>query len=365
MSVPTLDLAALDHRRRRGVAALMLEVMLALVPGTLLYAWLIGPDVLVNVALATLAALAVEALALRVRSRPVLPALADGSVALAAWLLALAVPPTLPAGELLIGVAAAVLLGKHLFGGLGHNPFNPAMLGYAVLLVSFPVSMTGWPASAAAPALAPPSSLVSAQADAPRAKSLADGGKASGAASDTAIPSPGWDAVSAATPLDRLRTLEREAGSEGYDAAEQAFVERAIAGSPWPWINAGFLVGGLWLLARGAIGWRIPGSLLGTLALLHAGYGLFGGVPQPPVHQELLAGAAVLGAFFVATDPVSAPSAPRARLLYGAGIGALTFALREFGAYPEGIAFAVLLMNASVPLLDRLSGRPGTPRARR
>ena len=304
----------------------MREVMLALVPGTLLHAWLIGPGVLGNIALAALAALALEALALAARGRAIRPALGDGSIVLAAWLLALAVPPGLPVGQLLVGVAATVLLGKHLFGGLGHNPFNPAMLGYAVLMVSFPASMIDWPASAAG--------------------SL-----------------PSWDAVTAATPLDRLRTVEHEL-EIGARAVATALVDdpspgALVLGSPWPWINGGFLVGGLWLLARGVIGWRIPTSLLGTLALLHALHGALAGVPQPPVHAELLAGAAILGAFFIATDPVSAASGPRARLVYGAGIGLLTFVLREFGAYPEGIAFAVLLMNTAVPLIDRLSIPPG------
>ena len=382
MSSTALDLAALGHRRR-GVAALMGEVMIALVPGTLLYAWLIGPGVLVRLALAVLAALAFEALALRARGRPLRPALGDGSVALAAWLLVLAVPPTLPPGQLLVGVAAAVLLGKHLYGGLGQNPFNPAMLGYAVLVVSFPITMTTWPASATGGA---PSAVVSHASPTSIDASAPAGVAATGSSGADARPeravglSPAtaaWDAVAGATPLDALRTLERlrhgepSAGvpSDG-DARFEAEPDGASVGagarhgidpadvvlaSPWPWINGGFLVGGLWLLARGVIGWRIPLSVLGTLALLHALHGAVASVPQPPVHAELLAGAAILGAFFIATDPVSAASGPRARLVYGAGIGALTFVLREFGAYPEGIAFAVLLMNAAVPLLDRLS----------
>ena len=346
MSSPALDIAALAPTRR--VPRLMLEVMLALVPGTLVHAWLIGPAVLTSVAIAVGSALALEAGALLLRRRALRPALGDGSIVLAAWLLALAVPPGLPAGQLVLGTAAMVLLGKHLYGGIGHNPFNPAMVGYAVLIVSFPVTMTAWPDAATVRLVAP---------DAP-------------AAAAAGAPEPAWDALTAATPLDRLRTLEREsareaarvadapeatdeaAGTHSLDAARRGAV---ILGSPWPWINGAFLAGGLWMLARGLIGWRIPVSMLGTLALLHAAHGSLAAVPQPPVHAELLGGAAVLGAFFIATDPVSAASGPRARLLYGAGIGALTFVLREFSAYPEGVAFAVLLMNAAVPLLDRLS----------
>jgi len=346
----SLDIAALG-RPRRDVSSLMRAVMLALVPGTLVQAWLVGGGVLTNLSVVVLAALALEALVLRIRRRPLRPALGDGSIVLAAWLLALTLPPGLPVGQLLAGTAAMVLLGKHLYGGLGHNPFNPAMVGYAVLIVSFPVSMTAWPETA----------LVRVSPLAPPVDERVDTREAG---------ENDWDAITAATPLDRLRTLEREAAYGSLAPSREASVNTGairpgdlILDSPWPWTSGAFLVGGLWLLARGLIGWRIPCSVLGTLALLHAAHGSLAAMPQPPVHAELLAGAAVLGAFFVATDPVSAPSAPRARLLYGTGIGTLTFALREFSAYPEGFAFAVLLMNATVPLLDRLSGAGNRARA--
>jgi len=338
VNAPTLDLAAIAHRRR-GVAGLMGEVMIALVPGTLLQAWLIGPGVLANVVLAVVVALALEALVTLARKRPVRSTLGDGSIALAAWLLALTLPPELPPGQLVVGVLAMVLLGKHLYGGLGQNPFNPAMVGYAVLIVSFPVTMTTWPASATG--------------EVPTART-----------ERAERPPPAWDAITAATPLDRLRTIDRErvyGSADSTDLDADADPAAFILSSPWPWVNGGFLIGGLWLLARGVIGWRIPLSLLGTLAVLHAVHGAVSVVPQPSVGASLLAGAAMLGAFFIATDPVSAASGPRARLVYGAGIGALTFALREFSAYPEGIAFAVLLMNAIVPVLDRLSGTPRAP----
>ena len=365
MISPSLDIDALALPRR-SVRRLMGEVMLALVPGTLAYAWLIGPGVLTNVAVAASVAIALEAAALRLRRRDPRPALGDGSIVLAAWLLALAVPPTLPPAQLAIGVAAAVLLGKHLYGGLGHNPFNPAMVGYAVLIVSFPVTMTAWPDAAAG------------SVDALRTGGTAIG---SGATDDE----PAWDALTGATPLDGLRTLSREGAGDGTrggggdrasgdtremtrdggaatdDGRGEVSLDaegkgEVILGSAWAWINAAFLAGGLWMLARGVIGWRIPTAMLGTLALLHWLHGALSVEPQPPVHAELLGGAAMLGAFFIATDPVSAASGPRARLLYGAGIGALTFVLREYSAYPEGVAFAVLLMNATVPVLDRLSG---------
>ena len=135
-----------------------------------------------------------------------------------------------------------------------------------------------------------------------------------------------------------------------------------MLGSPWPWINLAFLAGGLWMLARGVIGWRIPLSLLLAFALADATHAALAATPEPPVPLELLAGSAMLGAFFIATDPVSAASSPRGRLVYGGGIGLLVVALREWSVYPDGIAFAVLLMNAAVPLIDHLSVPRGTGR---
>jgi len=306
----------------RSVTGVMAAVMLALLPGTLIQTWAFGAGVPIAIAFTVGSAMFLEFLAVALRGRSARPALCDGSIALAAWLLALAVPPSLPLAQLLVGVAAMVLLGKHLYGGLGCNPFNPAMLGYAVLLVSYPVTMTDW---------------------SPTAEAL------------STLP---WDAVTRATPLDHLRSLDRLPTMDAPPLAAGT----VILASPWPWINGGFLLGGLWLLFRQIIGWHIPVSLLLTLALLHAVSGWLGDTLQPPVQLELLSGAAMLGAFFIATDPVTAPSARRARLLYGAGIGALTFVLREFSAYPEGIAFAVLLMNMTVPLIDRLSVARGVER---
>lgn len=345
MSTTSLDIAALN-RPAPSVGTLMFRVMLALLPGTAVQIWAFGIGTLINVLVAITAALILEALILHLRGRPLIMTLADGSIALAAWLLALALPPALPLPQVLIGVTALVLLGKHLYGGLGCNPFNPAMVGYAVLIVSFPITMTDWQPTVFA--MWSPASLSASATDA----NVHVGADVDG---DGTISSDmSWDGVSSATPLDRLRTVRRAA------APEPAIIDpaRTILLSPWPWINGGFLLGGLWMLLRGVINWRIPLSLLGSLALLHLVHGGLAGTPQAPFWAELLAGSAMLGAFFIATDPVTAASGPRARLVYGAGIGVLTFVLREFSAYPEGIAFAVLLMNMTVPMLDRLSRPP-------
>ena len=319
---------------RLGVRQMMGQVMLALIPGTALYTWFISPAVLINISMATLAALLIEALAVGSRGRAVTPVVTDGSVVLAAWLFALALPPLLPLWQLLIGVTAMVLLGKHLYGGLGNNPFNPAMVGYAVLLVSFPQNMTAWLA---------PDALTNANLITLFILKLS-----SATPMLSGVPLS-WDAITMATPLDRLRTQGLYAVGP---AMTQAGINELVRSSPWILVNIGYLFGGMYLLFQRVIRWHIPVSLLVTLAVLHGLHGLLSEAPQLSVHLSLLSGAAMLGAFFIATDPVSAATSNRGRLIYGAGIGALVFVIREYSSYPEGIAFAVLLMNMTVPALD-------------
>ena len=304
------------------VQRVMLQVLVALVPVAAVQVWLYGPGPLRLLAVAGATALASEALALALRRRPAGPSLRDGSVLVTAALLALALPPALPWWLAAFGTAIAVLLAKHAYGGLGQNPFNPAMVGYAVLLVSFPLEMTRWPA-----------------------------------------PGAGWDALTGATALDALRTGLRESYTMAEVRSGAAFGAVGAAGGEW--VNLAALAGGLCLLARRVIRWQIPLAVLAGLALPAAvAHGLDpGAYPGAPFH--LASGAAMLGAFFIATDPVSAATSDRGRLLYGAGIGLLTWLIRTFGGYPDGVAFAVLLMNLIVPLLDRatvprIHGHPGS-----
>lgn len=332
MSAFSLDTQAVGHRRRT-VRSTMIQVMVALLPGTALYAYLLSPDVLVNIAIACTTAFCSEALILLLRRRDLIPSLGDGSILLAAWLLALCVPPSLPASQLIIGVVAMVALGKHLFGGLGHNPFNPAMVAYAVLIVSFPVTMTDWQID---------NHYQSAN-------------------------TPEWDGVSSATPLDRLRSIRltdktQQPAIEVSTNEHQARVisdSRKLRGqliteSAWVWLSIAWLIGGIYLLLIRIISWHIPISVLGTLALLYAGVGILSSSALLPVGPALLSGALIFGAFFIATDPVSAATSNLGKLIYGIGIGILTFVIRENGVYPEGFAFAVLLMNICVPLIDHL-----------
>ena len=292
------------------VPRVMFQVLAALLPVLAVQVYLFGPRPLLLVAVAAVAALACEALALRLRRRSMQPFLRDGSVLVTAALLALAVPPTLPPGHLVLGVACAVLLAKHAYGGLGQNPFNPAMVGYAVLLVSFPLEMTRWPA-----------------------------------------PGDGWDAMTGATALDALRTGLRQSYTMQEIMAGPAFGRVGAAGGEW--INLAALAGGLYLLARGLVRWHIPVAVLAGLAGPAALFHNFDPGAHASASFHLASGATMLGAFFIATDPVSAATSDRGRLVYGAGIGLLTWVIRSWGGYPDGVAFAVLIMNLAVPLIDR------------
>lgn len=299
----------------------MRQVLYALVPGTLALAWFQGTGVLVHLAVAILVALGTEALFMRLRRRPVAPALADGSVLVTGWIVALAIPPLAPWWVTASAVFFGVLFGKHLYGGLGYNPFNPAMVGYVMALIAFPREMTYW-----FPAAAPGDWPVDAAA-AIRAVLLG---------ADEAT----LDALTGATPLDLVHAGTPPSG-----------VFMLEAGPGWVVAPLLFLAGGLWLMHQRLIDWRIPVAMLGTMAVLAALLWLLPGERPAPLFH-LLAGGTLLGAFFVATDPVSAATTVRGRWIYGAGIGALALLIREFGGYPDGVAFAILLMNGAAPFID-------------
>ncbi|MFK7889306.1 MAG: RnfABCDGE type electron transport complex subunit D [Granulosicoccus sp.] len=306
---------------RRSTPWIMLQVMLALVPGTLAYALIVNPKILANLAIAVSSALVFEALMLRLRGRTIMATVRDGSILLAAWLLALCLPPDLPAWQVVIGTFILCTLGKHLFGGLGHNPFNPAMVAYAMLLVSFPVTMTQWDEISA------PATTVE------------------------------WDSVTGATALDKLRNIRQTVLDDDSAAVEPDDVSALFLSSDLLWVNAGWLLGGLYLLLRRIISWHIPIAVLGTVFVLYAAAGTLSEHVILPAFASMVSGAMLLGAFFIATDPVSSASSRWGKLIYGAGIGMLCFVIREFSIYPEGFAFAVLLMNLCVPLLDHLFTR--------
>ncbi len=315
--------------RRAGTASLMLQVVLATLPGLAALVAFFGVGVLLTVALAVLGAVLAEAFGLWLRGRSIRLGLGDGSAIVTGLLLGLALPPLLPAGLTMLGAGLAVLLGKHVYGGLGQNPFNPAMVGYAILLVSFPVAMTTWTAL--------PQMLANGPAG------LLDAG-----AVIFAGASP--DAFTGPTPLDDFKHRE------GLTVAEWQAVSGLgghFAGQGWEWVNLGFLAGGLYLLQRRVFSWHAPVGMLAALALC-AGLFWDGGSSSSPGSPlfHLLGGATMLGAFFIVTDPVSGARSPRGRLIFGIGVGILVYVIRAFGGYPDAMAFAVLLMNAAAPMID-------------
>ena len=316
-----------------SVSRIMLTVLLALVPGIAIYVWYYGPAILVSIALASVTALATEAAMLKLRNRPVTPFLSDYSALLTAWLLAISIPSLAPWWMVVVGTAFAIAVAKHLYGGLGSNPFNPAMVGYAVLIISFPSNMTHWltPIGVGANTLSFADQL-----------SYIFGGH---------LPnSLTLDAVTTATPLDTLKTqlhLDRPVA----DIFSMPIYGH-IAGKGSELVALGFLIGGAWLMFKRIITWHIPAAFFG---MLFATSGIFYLID--PAHYvsplfHITAGAAVLGAFFILTDPVTGPTTPRGKLIFAAGAGFLTYMIRVFGGFPDGMAFATLLMNICVPLID-------------
>jgi electron transport complex protein RnfD len=316
-----------------SVTRLMLEVKLALIPGALCLLWFFGWGLLLNLIIATATAVAAEAVAVAMRGKAVRTVLSDGTAALTGLLLGLALPPLTPWWIPFIGAAFAILVGKQLYGGMGYNPFNPAMVGYVVLIVSFPLQMTLW---------TPPRGV--GQETLSLMETLASTFMHAFPADAT------LDSITMATPLDTYKTqIEQNLTWTEISAGP---LYGSLAGVGWQWVNLAFLVGGLWLWQRRAIHWQIP---FATLAGLFVTALLFyvadaDRFASPVFH--LFSGATMLGAFFIATDPVSAATTPRGRLYYGAGIGILVYVIRVWGGYPDGVAFAVLLMNMAAPTID-------------
>ena len=314
----------------------MLKVLLALIPGLLAYVWVYGGGILVTLCIAIASALVFETVLLKWRNRPVKPFLSDFSAVVTASLLALSIPPLAPWWVVVVGVFFAIVIAKHTYGGLGYNPFNPAMVGYAALLISFPILMTKWPA---------PLSLATTDLSFMQQLHL---NFTSELPADIAI-----DAVTAATPLDHLKTqlmLDRNTQSIFADP-----IYGVLGGKSHELIPLAYLVGGIYLLRERIISWHLPVGFLGTLAIIALLMSLLSSATQAGPFFHLMTGAAIFGAFFIITDPVSGPTTPKGKLVFAAGIALLTWLIRVYGGYPDGVAFAVLLMNMCVPLIDAMT----------
>lgn len=305
----------------------MQRVLYAMVPGIIALIGVFGWGVVVQLILASITALVVESVMLALRGKPLRVYLGDCSALVTAWLLAVAIPALAPWWVIVVGVSFALVVAKHLYGGLGYNPFNPAMVGYVVLLVSFPLEMSIWPSTEHDLGLA-------------------------GAAQMVFWGTPvGLDAVSAATPLDTVKTQFHE-GLSMADITSQGLVWGVFAGRHWEWPTLAFLGGGLWLVYTRTAAWQISLAMLASLGILAGIFFIVDPRANASPWFHIFSFSSIYGAFFIATDPVSAATTPYGRLLYGAGIGILTYVIRSLGAYPDGVAFAVLLMNITAPTID-------------
>jgi electron transport complex protein RnfD len=303
----------------------MFTLIAALLPGLMSLIWYFSWGYLINALIACVTAVGVEALILKVRKRPVSFFLKDGSALVTALLLACALPPLVPWWLVFVGTSIAMVFGKHLFGGLGQNPFNPAMVAYALLLVSLPLLMTTRWASVETTATfmeAVNISFLSVQ--------------------------DGIDGLTGATPLDHYKlNISRLTADE----LTQHPIYGSFAATGWSPVNLAFLFGGILLLVTRIITWHIPVSLLGTLLIMSLSFSHDPDIAVP-VSLHLLAGSTMLAAFFIATDPVTAATSNKGKLYYGAGIGLLIYLIRTWGNYPDATAFAILLMNFAAPLID-------------
>ncbi|KHT45726.1 electron transport complex subunit RsxD [Vibrio sinaloensis] len=325
---------------RRSTPDLMKWVALCALPGLAAQTYFFGWGTLIQLILALAVGLSLEALVMVCRKRSPMSALRDNSAIVTAWLLAIAIPPFSPWWIVVIGLIFAIVIAKHLYGGIGQNLFNPAMVAYVVLLISFPVQMTSWVS---------PSELQATSISMGDAFSLIFTGFNLDGLSLQQIRT-GIDGVTMATPLDAFKTALLTGNTASEAMSQPQF--GALAGIGWEWVNLAYLIGGLALIKLRVISWHIPVSFLLGLT---AASGLFlllapGETASPILH--LLSGATMLGAFFIATDPVSASTTVKGRLIFGAFIGVMVFIIRSWGGFPDGVAFAVLLGNMCVPLID-------------
>ncbi|OBX05351.1 electron transporter RnfD [Gallibacterium genomosp. 3] len=337
----------------------MLWVIVAMIPAIVVQLYYFGFGTLIQISLAIIFAIFLEWAVTRLRGKRHWTDLSDLSVVLTALILAVAIPPYAPYWLILLGTFCAVILGKHVYGGLGQNPFNPAMVGYAILLVSFPAQMTAW---------ALPNHLLLEPTSFHDAYLLIFQGVSSDGYSLHQLTST-IDGVTQATPLDSVKTgvknhleLTHIAASPIFQHSQWQQIFTVPMGIGWWQVNLAFLVGGIFLIWKKVIHWQIPVALLVTLTLFSTVTWLIAPITFPSPLWQLFSGATMFGAFFIATDPVTASITPRGKLLFGVLVGTLLYVIRFYGGYPDGVAFAVLLSNICVPLIDhytrpRLYGR--------
>jgi electron transport complex protein RnfD len=316
-----VDILSSPHKHDGStVVGVMQKVCMALLPGLACYVWFFGGGVLFQCLLSVVFALVVEAVLLKIRGREVSLYLKDGSAVVTALLFALMITPLAPWWISLAGVSFGLTFAKHMYGGLGHNLFNPAATAYVFVLLCFPAVMNNWPIPA-------------------------------GIQTNVVENSDVIDTLSGATPLANMQN--RLASMDMISEIRSDTLYGSIAGRGWEWINLAWMAGGIALITLGLISWRIPVTMLGSMFVISMFFNLYNPDAYASPLFHLFSGGTMLGAFFIATDPVTAAATPRGKIIYGCMIGITAYVIRIWGAYPDGVAFAVLIANALVPFLDK------------
>ncbi|MCF6319154.1 MAG: RnfABCDGE type electron transport complex subunit D [Proteobacteria bacterium] len=318
------------------VTKVMLLVCLALVPAMLAHVFFFGTGIIIQLTLSIVFALGFEALSLKLLKKPVKLFLKDFSAFVTALLFALCISPVAPWWISLIGMFFAIVVGKHLFGGLGQNIFNPAMLGFAIVLISFPQAMSVW---------LPPQEI------APYSMSFTDNLQA---IFFNRFPSHiEFDTLTQATPLDTIKTAISQEYALSEITTQPLFGD--FGGLGWEWIANFYFLGGLFLIYKRVITWRIPVAVILTTVVFSLPFNIYNADHFIGPIQHIFSGGLMLAAFFIATDPTTGCSSHKGQLIFGAGVAIMTVLIREFGNFPDGVAFGILIMNMSAPLIDRLT----------
>lgn len=321
---------------KTSIRRTMVWVMLALTPATAFGIYQFGLPALWLFLLTIISCLIVEVVCLYIAGKPVSLYISDGSAILTGWLLAMTLPPWAPWWIAVVGAFLAIVVGKHVFGGIGQNLFNPAMVARVALLISFPLEMTTWVAPLPLFTDTTPDLLESLRI--------------------TFDVQNNFDAISGATVLGHIKT-ELGQGRSLSDIWVDTFsllelAKGSVAGSLGETSAILIFAGGLVLLFTRIISWHIPVSMMLSIALLATLFNLINAEHYPNALFHLLSGATLLGAFFIATDLVTSPVTKTGQIVFGAGCGALVFIIRTWANYPEGMAFAVMLMNGFTPMID-------------
>ncbi len=301
-----------------SVTKIMWTVVAALAPAALVSIYFFGFFSAYVIALSVVGCVVVEALLAKLFKRPV--SIRDGAAVVTGLLLALNLPAGSPWWMILIGCLVTIGLGKMVYGGLGQNVFNPALVGRVFLLISFPVQMTTWRAP----------------------KALFSGG-------------PATDALTSATPLGMMKEaiLMNKPIMGDKITSWTDMASGYIPGSLGETSAIALILGGLFLLYKGYITWHIPVTYVGCVAVMGQIFHWINPALYPTALFHILAGGLILGALFMATDMVTSPMTGKGQIIFGFGCGVITVIIRLFGGYPEGVSFAILLMNAATPLIDR------------